>query len=161
MRVGITGHQDLGAKSSAIWVSSALTHAVRQYAVSKGFTSLAAGSDQLFAEILHRQDIPYVVVIPSQDYGSTFPDKDIYAKYVFLLEHAEKIVRLNYAQPMEVAFFAAGKKIVHLSQIIFAIWDGKRARGLGGTADVVRYAILNKKQVVHFNPLTKEVKTIP
>ena len=160
VRVGITGHQDLGTKSSVVWVSGALAHAVREYRVTRGFTSLAAGADQLFAEILHREGIPYVAVIPSHDYGNTFSDKSIHDNYSFLVAHAEEIVRLEYGRPEEAAFFAAGKRVVDLSQIIFAVWDGKRARGLGGTADIVRYAILNKKQVVHFNPVRRQTKTV-
>jgi hypothetical protein len=34
----------------------------------------------------------------------------------------------------------AGKVVVDRSSVLVAVWDGQPSRGLGGTADVVRYA---------------------
>ena len=42
---------------------------------------------------------------------------------------------------------AAGKSIVDSCEMLIAIWDGKPARGLGGTGDVVRYARKTGKAV--------------
>jgi hypothetical protein len=56
------------------------------------------------------------------------------------LEAAHSVTRLDYAEPTEEAFLAAGKSVVDNCQVLIAVWDGKPARGLGGTADIVRYA---------------------
>lgn len=157
MRVGITGHQDLGFEETVNWVSSVVTDAVKEYHVTQGITSLAAGSDQLYAEILGRYNIPYIVVIPSKNYELTFEDKSCYKDYQRLISQAEKTIRLEFNGPSERSFFEAGKKIVCLSDIMFAIWDGKKSKGLGGTGDVVKYAILKGKKVIHFNLLARQV----
>jgi hypothetical protein len=47
---------------------------------------------------------------------------------------------MPYSAPGEEAFWAAGKRVVELSDEIFAVWDGRKAGGLGGTADVVAFA---------------------
>ena len=36
--------------------------------------------------------------------------------------------------------WAAGKAIAERSDLVLAVWDGRPAGGLGGTADVVKYA---------------------
>ena len=41
--------------------------------------------------------------------------------------------------------------------LIFAVWTGKPAKGKGGTADIVAYAIDKKIPVVHINPLERTV----
>ena len=157
MRVGVTGHQKLGSVATVKWVSSLLSDAVKQYNVTQGFTCLAAGADQLYAEILKRENIPYTAVIPSDNYEETFKDKNDYENYRMLLSHAQKTIKLKFSKPEEIAFFEAGKEVVNLSTAIFAIWNSKNAKGLGGTGDIVKYALQNNKKIVHFNPVTREV----
>jgi hypothetical protein len=40
----------------------------------------------------------------------------------------------------ERAHLAAGQVVVDRSERLVAVWDGKPARGIGGTADIVSYA---------------------
>ena len=160
MRVGVTGHQDLGSEATVIWVRSVLSDAVKQYNVTQGLTCLAAGADQLYTEILKRENIPYIVVIPSDNYEKMFKIKTYYENYRILLAHAQKTVKLKFSEPSETAFFEAGKQVVDLSIAMFAIWNGKNAKGLGGTADIVQYALQKNKKVVHFNPVSRVVMEI-
>ena len=57
-----------------------------------------------------------------------------------MLKAAHAVTRLDYAEPSEEAFLAAGTSVVDNCEALIAVWDGKPARGLGGTADIVRYA---------------------
>lgn len=57
----------------------------------------------------------------------------------------------------EESYLAAGQKVVDLSNMMIAVWNGKPAAGLGGTADIVDYALQKKKQLYHINPLTHVV----
>jgi cobalamin biosynthesis Co2+ chelatase CbiK len=157
MRVGVTGHQDLGSKATVEWVSKVLAAAVKEYEVTQGFTCLAAGTDQIYAAILKKEQIPYIAVIPSNNYEKTFTDSNYYTNYFTLLSLAQKIVKLKFKKPSQKAFFEAGKKVVKLSEILFAVWNGQEARGLGGTADIVKYALVSNKKIIHFNPITEEV----
>ncbi|HEX8396780.1 MAG TPA: hypothetical protein VF644_05105 [Pyrinomonadaceae bacterium] len=157
MKVGITGHQNIGSTSEIKWVENSLIKAIREYKVSEGFTCLAVGADQLFAEILLKESIPCVAIIPSHNYEKTFENENDYKNYETLLSSAHKVIELNFEKPSEIAFFEAGKKVVNCSDIVFAIWDGKPVEGLGGTADVVEYAVMKNKAVIHFNPETQKV----
>ncbi|MCA1708813.1 MAG: hypothetical protein LC808_38260, partial [Actinobacteria bacterium] len=53
-----------------------------------------------------------------------------------------------YDSPSEDAFFAAGRRVVDLSDVVVAVWDGMEAKGKGGTGDVVTYARDNGIPVV-------------
>jgi hypothetical protein len=37
------------------------------------------------------------------------------------------------------------------------VWDGQPAAGLGGTGDVVKYACLCGKPLIHLNPVSRTV----
>ena len=157
MIVGVTGHQDLGSSATVRWVSDVVCRAVKEYNVTQGITCLATGTDQLYAEVLRKEKVPYVAVIPCDRYEETFSDKGAHKKYIALVCNAKEVVRLNFDRPSEKAFFEGGKEVVRRCEVLFAVWNGRAAGGLGGTADVVEYAIRNGKKVVHFNPIREEI----
>jgi hypothetical protein len=37
------------------------------------------------------------------------------------------------------------------------VWDGEPAKGLGGTGDVVGYAVQKGKDLIHLNPVNRSV----
>lgn len=156
MRAGVTGHQDLGPPEIVEWVSKALSEAVEGYGVTEGLTSLAVGADQLYAEILLSKGIPYRVVVPCAGYEQTFQE-EYRARYDELLSSSGGTLQLDFEEPSEEAFFEAGKRVVQLSDLVIAVWNGKQARGLGGTADAVDYALRQEKTVVHLNTVSEEV----
>lgn len=47
-----------------------------------------------------------------------------------------------------------------MSDFIIAVWNGKEARGLGGTGDIVKYANQTLKEVIHIDPIKKDIKSI-
>jgi hypothetical protein len=104
-----------------------------------GVSSLAAGADQLFADAVLAAGARLHVVIPADRYETTFDDAGRRA-YEALLASASHIETLPYAEPSEDAFLAAGHRVVDLADVLLAVWDGERAQGTGGTADVVAYA---------------------
>lgn len=55
---------------------------------------------------------------------------------------------MPYEEPSDDAYLAAGQEVVDLTDTILAVWDGQPARGVGGTADVVRYARSTGRRVV-------------
>jgi hypothetical protein len=137
--VGFSGHQNLPAASIDY-----ISRQVRSYLVSVppplvGMTSLAAGADQLFAQIVLDIGGRLRAVIPSRDYPSTFSTGQELRRYTELLEVAE-VSRLDYATASEHAYLAAGEAVADAADCLLAVWDGQASRGLGGTADVVAYA---------------------
>src|SRR5688572_27736627 len=112
-------------------------------------SSLARGADQEFAEIVLGAGGTLYAVIPFSGYERTMSG-DHLARYYQLLVRAQ-LETGESAPSDEEAFWAAGKRVVDLSTLLIAVWNGKPARGLGGTADVVRYAIDCGKPVVHLH----------
>lgn len=102
-------------------------------------SALAAGADQLVTCTVLQLDGSLHAMIPSAGYESTLDGDDLHS-YEELLAQADEITRLEFDEPSEQAYWAAGKQIVDCCDLLIAIWDGQPARGLGGTADVVDYA---------------------
>jgi hypothetical protein len=78
-------------------------------------------------------------VIPCRQYESTFEGADL-DRYHDLLQSADVVETLDHPGPTEEAFFDAGRQVADLCEVLIAVWDGRPARGMGGTADVVAYA---------------------
>jgi hypothetical protein len=104
-----------------------------------GVTSLAAGADQIFAFSVLACGGNLEVVVPANRYRSTLEQADL-KYYDQLLLMASSTKRLPYFEPSEEAYYAAGMYVIDRCDILFAVWDGKPAGGLGGTADVVTEA---------------------
>ncbi len=153
MTTGITGHQELG-EFNLEWIKTSLVEVIHDYKVTRGISSLAKGADQLFVEILLEQHMPFDFISPSDKYDTTFNNESDYLKFKRLNQLADAVTNLAFKEPGEEAFYAAGREVVNRSELIIAVWDGKKAKGLGGTGDIVQYAIQGKKKVVHINPIT-------
>lgn len=140
--IGITGHQHIPDKAVRFVQSGieAVLHDVDGRVT--GVSCLAAGADQIFARAVFKIGGELHVVIPCRDYEKTFTDPEDAESFRHLIQNATSTTRLNHEKPSEEAFLDAGRTVVQLSQVLVAVWDGKKARGLGGTADIVRYARL-------------------
>jgi hypothetical protein len=158
MILGFAGHQDL--QDGARWVSDQIDIQIAQRHVTWGVTALAVGADQLFAKVLRGRGIPYTVVIPSARYEETFRSAEALAEYRVSLAAARKVEALSHPTPSERAFFAAGMAIVDKSDLLLAVWDGQPARGLGGTADVVSYALKLGHIVVQIDPILRNAQEL-
>jgi hypothetical protein len=157
MKTGITGHQDLGTSQTGHWVAQEMATVVDQIGVSKGFSCLAKGADQLFAQILQNKQLPFIAVIPCVQIESSFQTEEDRTLFRRLLATASETITLPFDAPSEVAYFEAGKTVVDQSDLLIAVWNGRAAKGLGGTADVVKYALENSKKVIHINLVARKV----
>jgi hypothetical protein len=139
-KVGESGHQVIPAK--------ALAHVRRELAAFcagygprlVGITCLAAGADQMFAEAVLAAGGQLHVVVPARRYEQTFEDPADYHRFQSLVARAAARDALDFDEPSERAYLAAGRRVVDLCDELVAVWDEKPARGLGGTADAVAYA---------------------
>jgi hypothetical protein len=158
MRIGITGHQ---ARDGIdwLWVKTAIrTELSKIGGVELCLSALATGSDQVFAGVALDLRIPVVAVIPVEGYEGCFHSDNL-AKYRQLVRRC-KVIQLNWHGDKERAFFEAGKHIVAESNMVFAVWDGKQARGQGGTGDVVALAQNSGKTILHINPIEQSIHRI-
>ncbi|MBX3084731.1 MAG: hypothetical protein KF716_24060 [Anaerolineae bacterium] len=161
MIVGITGHQDIGTTEVVAWVSKTLDAIVSSGSIDLGVSCLARGADQLYATTLLKHAIPYIAVIASKDYATTFEDEETRSNFQVLKSKAVQIYVLDHDVASEQAFYDAGKLLVDKSDQIIAIWNGEKARGLGGTGDIVQYALVKQKRIVHVNTITKTINELP
>lgn len=145
--VGVTGHQNLPIEAVP-FIQAGIAYVLDQMSGEfVGVSSLAAGADQLFAEAVLQRGNRLHAVIPCQGYELTFTDDATLQAFTGLLERATSFEVLAYPRPSEEAFLAAGYRVVSLSDILVAVWDGLEAQGMGGTADIARRAYECKKEV--------------
>jgi hypothetical protein len=137
-RIGFTGHQRL-PDAAIDYISANIRRILLSYKDITGYSSLAAGADQLFATELLATGGRLHVVIPATGYAATL-DHHAAASYERLLAAATDTTRLPFPAPNEAAYDAAGRWIAEHSDLLIAVWDGEPARGLGGTADAVAHA---------------------
>lgn len=156
MKIGLTGHRVLAWPGDWAWVSEALEKAISDLGAEEfeAINSLAIGADQLFSEIAIRRGGRLGVVVPFAGYESTFSAEEL-PGYRRLLGQAHWREVLNVPGSNRDAFLAAGHRVVDLSDVLIAVWDGRPAKGKGGTGDAVAYARQAGQRVVHINTETK------
>jgi hypothetical protein len=155
--VGITGHQRLDDPSAWPWVTEVMRNELLKLVPPLvGVTSLAIGADQLLARLVLEREGTIHAVLPFADIERSFSPKDL-PSYRDLAERAAIEVLATFGTD-EDAYLAAGRRVVQLSDILMAVWDGKPAKGKGGTADVVAFALSRCVPVIHINPITRTVR---
>lgn len=158
MKVGISGHQRLSEPGRWEWVRRELRECLASLPPPvAGITSLAVGADTLFAEIVLELGGSLAVVIPFNDYEDKFLDQQDKQSYRTLLSRAATVETLQRSGSDDEAYFASGKRVVDLSDLLILVWNGKPAAGLGGTGDIAVYARQSQKAIIHLNPETRTV----
>lgn len=162
MKVGITGHQHLPGDADWAWVAQEIAHELDNLGEPiEGLSSLAVGADQLFAELVLEHRGRLIAIIPFPDYASTFQTSRAGSAYRRLLGEADEVVELPSQPTRQLAYLRAGQRVVDDADLLIAVWDGLPAEGLGGTADVVAYALNSARRVVHLNPTARRVSYLP
>jgi hypothetical protein len=154
MRVGVTGHRParLGDADYATLrqrvceALAAISNAVADAPLTV-ISPLAEGADRIVARVAVDAGYPLHCVLPfaSDDYARDFPTAASRAEYAALLQLAAGVVELDGShgtpEEREAGYSAAGAYTVRHADVMIAIWDGGRARGNGGTGDVVALAL--------------------
>jgi len=138
--IGITGHQTIPPEALDYIVKGIRECVHSQAEPIRGYSSLASGADQLFAREVIATGGELVAIIPCRGYETTFSDGVALGVYEELITQSTETVTLDFTEPTEEAFLAAGKEVVGRSDVVIAVWDGLPARGRGGTADVEAHA---------------------
>lgn len=139
MRIGISGHRDL-TPGTAEAVRTELRQFLNDHADQLvGVSCLANGADQLFARAVTDAGGQLVVVVPAAEYRDGLPAPS-QPEYDALLAVAADVVRLPFKESTSESHMAASAEMLDRVDTLVAVWDGKPARGYGGTADVVAEA---------------------
>lgn len=140
MRLGITGHRGLSVDVEQ-QVRDGLRQVIERHTADELVTvsCLADGPDSWFAEAVLDHGGRIDAVIPADEYRAGLPPEH-HATYDALLRRASEVHRTGLRESTSEAHQAASEIMVGLVDRLVAVWDGKPARGYGGTADAVGYA---------------------
>ena len=185
LKIGVTGHRiftvEVQNKIEEL-LEIELKKLYEKYTFSEIISPLADGADRIVAT--HLMGKPYYaklqVPLPyyKDDYEESFlgdtkiaKDKskkefnDLLEK-AFLVEELQNIVKpckktgkeyVEYEEKINLAYLNMGQHIVDECDILIAIWDGKKAKGIGGTGEVVAYAKKKKRSILYINPDSLEI----
>lgn len=162
VRLGVTGHRrddlvgavedELRAAVSAVLeeVSSAAA-AIHVEAgalydcklpLLRVISPLAEGADTLVAEEALRlgYELQAVLPFPREACIEDFADQDSVALFDSLLEQSAALLELDGPTGEELrveAYYAVGQEVLRQSDVLVVIWDGRSAKGIGGTGQIV------------------------
>jgi len=140
-RVAISGHRGLPVDTEQL-VDAGLRAAVEEASDGSGLvglTCLADGPDTTFARMLLAAGGTLTVVVPARKYRDSLPAEH-HPDYDQLLAAATDVIELDREESDSDAHMAASLRMLEDVDRLIAVWDGKPARGFGGTADVVTAA---------------------
>jgi hypothetical protein len=161
VKVGITGHQSLTDPQGWDWVKLEMDAQLTKLTEPIiGLTCLAVGADSLFAQLVLQHHGSIEAVLPFPGYEGRLQPHHRH-EHRRLLDRASKVTTLPRQSTDEESYLAAGKSVVDLAELVIAVWDGKPAKGLGGTADIVEYARGKRKAIVQLDPVRHLVDRLP
>lgn len=142
--MGVAGHR--GYLNFDL-VSKAIEKALRKVFVTYGETPivilspLAEGADRhVVWPALENYEVELTVPVPMEttNYLLDFKTNAPKAEFAGLLERTTQVIQLPTAGRRKDCYQAAGYDILDHSDALIALWDGAPARGVGGTAQIVR-----------------------
>jgi hypothetical protein len=114
-------------------------------------SSLSEGADRVVAgEILKRKGTQLEAVLPltQSDYLHDFSSPASVEQFNHLIGRAICTDVAGTAGSRQQAYEQAGRAVVDRSDVMIVVWDGKPARGRGGTAEIYAYAQRWQKPVL-------------
>jgi hypothetical protein len=106
---------------------------------------LAEGADRLVARAAIEEGATLIAPLPfpRDAYVQDFDDAASRADFFALLQQASEIIELDGRRGGDAeraAYAAVGAWVANECDILIAVWDGRKASGAGGTAEVVQRA---------------------
>lgn len=154
--IGFAGHRQLNDSAA---IKAALLAVLREWrdnlkGTCVGRASAAAGADLLFLDACRELGIPFGIVMPfpedrfSDDFADCPADWAL-AKELMAEAGSIEIVPGNEVAP--AAYHLAAREILDTSDRMLFVWDGKPARGIGGTEESVTEARQRRMplQIIH------------
>lgn len=138
-RIAVSGHRGMPPATEQL-VDQAIRAALARLDDSlTGLSCLADGADQIFARAVLDHGGQIEAIVPAVRYRDGLPAA-ARAGYDQLLARAASVRRLPFIDSTSQAHMAASKLMLDMADQLWAVWDGRPARGYGGTADVVARA---------------------
>jgi len=151
--VGVSGHRDLvNVEAISKAVDQVLERVMAAYQAQsmRVVSPLAEGADRLVAQrAMERYGAQLIVPLPFERsvYMQDFKSRGSKKEFTDLIELADEVIELPAQEGRGPSFYAVGLYVLNHSDVLVAIWDGKPARGVGGTAQIVEEARRQGKPV--------------
>lgn len=168
--MAFTGHRTL---ANPAVVKKSIDEIVEEFAARgriSGIASAALGSDTLFAQALASRELPFSLVLPFplERFQADFP-KETAKAWEDVLDLVKKAADIevieSWARPVpassedeptqdQVAYMDTAIRTMEEADVLIAVWDGKPAKGFGGTTYAVDYAKAIGLPLIIINPET-------
>ncbi|MBS2963238.1 hypothetical protein KGA66_09285 [Actinocrinis puniceicyclus] len=143
VRVGVTGHMDLGPETVRL-VAEALRGHLRGLGADAaglvGVSCLAPGADRIFARVLLDLGGRLEVILPSAGYRDQTDEDCAPSSFAALLRQADSVRAIEGPTATPHTYVAANDAMLASVDSLVAVWDGHRSAKPGGTAHVVEIA---------------------
>lgn len=147
LRVGVTGHTDLGCETARLVGASLGEHLRRLLKDSTepfpaliGVSCLAPGADRVFADVVLGLGGRLEVILPWADYLESQITGRHAALLGELLQRASSVRSAATVETGPPAYAAANDLMLDSVDQLVAVWNGVPSRELGGTAHAVSVA---------------------
>jgi hypothetical protein len=138
-RIAITGHRDLDRDTRRLIRHHIKLALADEASPIVGLTCLADGSDQIFAKLVVETGGSIEAFIAAERFADTLTAESR-SRYRRLRDLSRNVHTVALTHPCPESYMQASRLMVNRADALWAVWDGKAARGYGGTADVVAYA---------------------
>ena len=156
--IGVTGHRLLPAPEKTRLAVQGVIREILNNAVGSRIpiliSPLAEGADRLVAnEFLQVADSRLHVPLPLavSEYEKDFQTAESKKEFHDLLARACSSKILPGQNSRAAAYQAVGLYVVEHADIMLAVWNGKNAKGQGGTGDIVAYCRKLRKPLYWLN----------
>lgn len=144
MILGFTGHRIITNYNSTYL---SIKHYLEELKPEHTISGMAIGSDQLFAVICIRLNIPFIAAVPFIGQEIKWP-LHIQKQYFKILDKAKEIVTVSSGGYSNDKFHIRNEFIVNNSDKMLAYYDGSPS----GTGHCFNYANEMNKEIIRINP---------
>lgn len=163
MVVAYTGHRHLADEEATAGAIARVLDRVEQVAAEDGLAiigvgSAAIGADTLVLEAMQQRGLSNVLKMPfSEDDFEVDASAEVRQRCLTLIEESTVVEYAPAGLRGSEAYLEAGLQTIEPADVLIAVWDGKPARGRGGTAQIVDAASTIDLPTVRIDPATGKI----
>ncbi len=159
--VGFTGHRHLADTDGASQAIRTALEGLRREVPGEwiAFSSIASGGDRLFVREARALGLSWhaILPLPRAEFARDFAPSE-WPEVEATLATAGHVRVIGDSEDREEGYLDCGIETVNEADVLLALWDGDAARGKGGTADIVKYAMSIRKPIIIVDARTHEVR---